>query len=335
MSKYTVRRLSPSEYKLWDEFVRQSPQGSVFTLSDWLEASGRKVAIFGCFRGSELVAGLPLTYHVSPPGIRIALHPPLTPYLGILFKNNTGKYVTRISTEKEISSAIASALRREFAVVNFNFHPSVVDLQPFIWEGFSSSVRYTYILNLDDIERVWAEMDESRRRNIRRAEKDGIYVEDGVGFEEMFSLVEKTFQRQRIKAQFRTAAFRYNSVLERKGWCRSFIAKNKDCMPIAGVYIIWDWNRSYYLLGGYDPQHSHHGAVALAMWRAIKFTKEELGLREFDFEGSMIPQVELFFRKFGGRLVPYYSVNFMPLILKVALWVKEELIKGKLIRRLR
>jgi len=325
MSKYIVRRLTPSEYKLWDEFVRQSPQGSVFALSDWLEASGKKVAIFGCFRGSELVAGLPLTYHVLALGIRIALHPPLTPYLGILFKNNTGKYVTKISTEKEISRAIASALRKEFAVVHFNFHPSVVDLQPFIWEGFSSSVRYTYIINLNDIDRVWSEMDPTRRNDIRRAEKDGIYVEDGVEFEEMFSLVEKTFQRQKMKIQFRTAAFRYNSFLEKKDWCRSFIAKNKDGIPIAGVYIVWDWNRSYYLLGGYDPQYSHHGAVALAMWKAIKFTKEELGLREFDFEGSMIPQIELFFRKFGGRLVPYYSVKFMPLIFRIALWIRNKL----------
>ena len=44
------------------------------------------------------------------------------------------------------------------------------------------------------------------------------------------------------------------------------------------------------------------------MWKAIKFSKEELGLAEFDFEGSMVPQIEQFFRKFGGILTPYYSV---------------------------
>ena len=46
------------------------------------------------------------------------------------------------------------------------------------------------------------------------------------------------------------------------------------------------------------------------MWEAIKFTKEELGLNQFDFEGSMIQPVEQFFRKFGGKLTPYYTVSW-------------------------
>ena len=327
MKKYIVRPLKVSEYNVWDRFVLQSPQGSLFALSDWLQSSGEEPVIFGCFRGDNLVAGLPLTCRTLKFGLRVGAHPPLTPYLGILFKENTGKYVTRISAEKEMSKAIAHKLKEEFAAINFNFPPAVVDLQPFIWEGFSSGVRYTYIISLDDMERVWTEMEDTRRNDIRRAEKDGIYVNDEAKFEELFALVEKTFQRQKMEIRFRTAAFRYNSMLEKKGWCRSFVARDKDGVPIAGVYIIWDWNRSYYLLGGYDPKHSHHGATALAMWTAIRFTKEELGLSEFDFEGSMVPQVEQFFRKFGGRLTPYYFVSWMPRTLKAALFVKQKLFR--------
>ena len=64
-------------------------------------------------------------------------------------------------------------------------------------------------------------------------------------------------------------------------------------------------NLSYYILGGYDVDERHHGASAIAMWEAIKFTKEELGLNQFDFEGSMVQQIERFFRKYGGKLTPY------------------------------
>jgi len=56
------------------------------------------------------------------------------------------------------------------------------------------------------------------------------------------------------------------------------------------------------------------------MWEAIKFTKEELGLNQFDFEGSMIQSVEQFFRKFGGRLTPFYTVNWTKPYAKVALY---------------
>lgn len=78
---------------------------------------------------------------------------------------------------------------------------------------------------------------------------------------------------------------------------------------IGGVFIVWDSKRAYYLLGGYDHQNSHHGATALAMWRAIQYTSNELELSEFDFKGSMIKSVKKFFRQFGGELTPCYRVT--------------------------
>jgi len=166
-------------------------------------------------------------------------------------------------------------------------------------------------------------MDDSRRNDIRRAEKDGIIVEPGDNFKETFALVEKTFQRQKIELKFKSVAFGYNEVLSEKGQCKSFLARNKEGKAIAVVYIAWDNKRSYYLLGGYDLEKRHHGASAIAMWEAIKFTKEKLRLNEFDFEGSMIPQVEQFFRKFGGRLTPYYSVNWAKPSINIVLSTKE------------
>ena len=51
-------------------------------------------------------------------------------------------------------------------------------------------------------------------------------------------------------------------------------------------------------------------AMSLAIWEAIKFTKEVLGLSEFDFCGSMLPGVEHFFRKFGGKLTPFFEISW-------------------------
>ena len=44
----------------------------------------------------------------------------------------------------------------------------------------------------------------------------------------------------------------------------------------------------------------------------VKFCIEESirrGCRAFDFEGSMIPEIEVFFRSFGGDLLPYFSIE--------------------------
>ena len=44
------------------------------------------------------------------------------------------------------------------------------------------------------------------------------------------------------------------------------------------------------------------------MWQSILHAKK-LGIEVFDFEGSMLVEVEKYFREFGGELVPYYTVN--------------------------
>jgi hypothetical protein len=77
--------------------------------------------------------------------------------------------------------------------------------------------------------------------------------------------------------------------------------------PVAGVYIVHDAHTAYYLMGGYS-KNAHHGAGALAMWHAILKAKE-MGLEVFDFEGSIIPAIERYFRGFGGKLTPIFSIH--------------------------
>lgn len=311
MPNFEIRPLNEDELSLWDDFVGESPQGALFHKSFWLKASGRKFVIYGYFKGGELYAGIPLVCSAKL-GIKLASHPPLTPYLGVLFKRQDTKYVSRISQEKEMSQEIARRLKGQFHLVNFQFPPGSVDLQPFIWEGFVAGIRYTYIIDLNDsLESVWKGMEDKRRNDIRRAEKDGIGVVPSDDFEQTLNLVGETFTRQGITASFKSAALNYNEVLTQRNQCKSFLAKDKDGNSIAAVYIVWDNKSGYYLLGGYHSQKSHHGASALAMWEAIKFAKEELGLGAFDFEGSMVPHVELFFRKFGGEQTPYYTVSWV------------------------
>jgi len=316
--------LSEDEFSLWDRFVDESPKGTLFHKSFWLKASGREFIIYAHSEGGELFAGIALTYNTKF-GFKMASHPTLTPYSGILFRKQDTKYVTRISQEKEISQKIARRLKEDFRAVNFKFSPGSIDLQPLIWEGFSPSVGYTYIINLDkSLDEIWKSMEDKRRNDIRKAERDGISVVPSDDFEWTLSLVEKTFARQDIRAGYRvSAAFSYNSTLKERNLCKSFLARDKDGDYTAVAYIVWDNKRSYYLLGGYDPKRRHHGASALAIWEAIKFTKEQLGLREFDFEGSMMPKIEQFFRKFGGEQVACYRVSWAKPYLKGALFVKK------------
>ena len=318
-----IKELEISECELWDNLVANSSQGTIFHKSCWLNASGMKFRLYGYFRGDELFAGIPITYDVSKFGIKKATHPLLTPYLGIIFKDTNAKYVTKISEEKGIIREFAQTIKENFEAIAISFAPCFIDLQPFIWQRFSTSIRYTYLIQLDDLNDVWMSMDSKRRNDIIRAEKDGIYIEMSDDFTQTFKLVEKTFSRQSKIAIFKDQAFKYNEILKQKGQCKSFLAKDRDGQAIGVVYIVWDEKRSYYLLGGYDSDRSHSGASALAVWNAIKFVKKELHLNSFDFEGSTIQPVELFFRKFGGTLTPYYSVFWMKPYIKAISYAKK------------
>jgi hypothetical protein len=41
--------------------------------------------------------------------------------------------------------------------------------------------------------------------------------------------------------------------------------------------------------------------------------------KTFDFEGSMLPEVEKYFRGFGANLIPYYRVSKAKLAVDLAL----------------
>jgi hypothetical protein len=88
--------------------------------------------------------------------------------------------------------------------------------------------------------------------------------------------------------------------------------------PVAASFCVHDREAAYYLLGGYDQRNPHASAGALCVWQAIMRAKE-IGLRTFDFEGSMIPSVEKYFRGFGGTLMPYFTLNRAWLLLEMAL----------------
>ena len=120
--------------------------------------------LLGCFRGSELHGGFAL----SLVGHRAAgmLHPSFTPYLGIVYGQPRAKYVTEISRHKDIGNAFATFIKNEFDFLKLTFSPEVVDLQPFIWQGFDVELHYTYRLSLDNLEVVLDNMDPARRRNL-------------------------------------------------------------------------------------------------------------------------------------------------------------------------
>jgi lipid II:glycine glycyltransferase (peptidoglycan interpeptide bridge formation enzyme) len=206
-------------------------------------------------------------------------------------------------------TALANHAKTDFKAIYCQLVPEVVDISPFTSAGYHTQVYYTYRIDLTDVDQVWREMEDKRRNDIRRAERDGITVDDSVTIKDVLSLAEKTYQRQEKKVHFSDLATRVEGALLPEGRCRCFVARSRDGTPLAGIFTVWDDKDAYYFLGGYNPE-GHRGAGALAIWQGIRYAAVNLGLKRFDFLGSHLTQLERFFRDFGGVWTPTYHVSW-------------------------
>jgi hypothetical protein len=75
------------------------------------------------------------------------------------------------------------------------------------------------------------------------------------------------------------------------------------------LYLTWDNKSSYVHLVGENPQLRNSGAGILLIWEAIKYTSKVLKLNKFDFEGSMLKNVEPVRRSFGATQKSYFIIT--------------------------
>ena len=72
--------------------------------------------------------------------------------------------------------------------------------------------------------------------------------------------------------------------------------------------MTYDNDTAYYLAGGTDPNFYGSGAMSSLMWHAIQ-TAIGMKKKVFDFEGSMLPSVDRFFKNFSPQEVHYLHLK--------------------------
>ncbi|RMG78518.1 MAG: GNAT family N-acetyltransferase [Bacteroidetes bacterium] len=225
-------------------------------------------------------------------------------YLGIFF---VGEKPSLKHTHKICDALIDQLPKTDFFIQDF--HPSFENWLPFYWRKFRQTTRYTYLLeDLSDLEKVRQNCSRSIRRNIAKGSKR-LRIVSNESLEDFFQINKMTFDRQGIPIYYRPEDLqRHDEALSRHNARKMFFAMDEKNQIHAASYLIWDKTRSYYHLAGENPGFRGSGASILLTWEAIRFTREELGLNIFDFEGSMIESIESIRRQFGARQVPYSQI---------------------------
>jgi hypothetical protein len=233
--------------------------------------------------------------------------PKLTPFVVPELQLGGGKPVTRLAAEHRLLEGLIADLPR-FDYLSYTFAPSFTNWLPFYWHGFQGTLRATYVLDdIRDLDAVWSGMSDKVRNTIRKAEKTLEVVEDGDA-SRLADASRGTFQRKDRSSPFdRDLLDRVQEAVAAHDAGVTLSAVDGQGRAHGSLMLVWDEDRSYYLVGGRQQESSDNGAQSLLLWDAIR--RASARTRVFDFEGSMIEGVARFFRSFGARPQPYVQVT--------------------------
>lgn len=274
-------------------------RGTVFNQPTWLQMYGDKVEVIAIKERNNIIAVFNVFYFRKSL-LRFCIPPPLSPDCALLVsegaegKEIIDQIILWISERSSSYSQFVFPLSYSFTEV----------LERMTLKTFKKNKRHTYILsvaNADDVSSLYAP---KRRQQIRRAVRDGLVVKKAADMKLVLQLVLKTYERQGKsidQTYLKKILFEY--ATEENSF--AFISF-RDEAPLVAYFCVYHNKMAYYLFGGFDDSVKHIGAGPMAMHACISFAKSK-GVEVFDFEGSMEPSIEKYFKEFGGEKKIYYS----------------------------
>lgn len=309
MAKYKPEVLSRDSYEEWNCFVEDSPQGSIFTNTHFLDSTQKEYHIRVIRENGNIIAGIPIIKNE----IKLYWNPMFVKHLGILLPPRKSKRSKWISKEMNIVQSFVEDTK-SFRSFSYKFHPSFDNWLPFYWNGFRQETYYTYRINLaGSFDSIVSEAETRARTDMKKALKNDITVKEIEDIDLFYKICSGTYTHMNTKPPYsKNLVESFYNHLKPVSAVKYFGAFNSDgeCRAVSG--IIYDENEAFLILNGQTFTGANDGANTLLIFENIR-TMQGLS-KVFDFEGSMIPAIEKFYRSFGGELVPFYKITRKSLI---------------------
>jgi len=228
--------------------------------------------------------------------------------MGVYIKYPDGqKYEKRLSFEKEVMTVLIEQLPT-VDYFNQTFHYSITNWLPFYWKGYKQTTNYTYVIeDLSNLESVFKEFNHAKRKNIKKAEKF-LTVKFDLPAKEFYENHKMTLEKQNSTIAYDFEHFNriYSSAYKHNAG-RTIYAVDEENNIHAALLVLWDKNSAYDLISTIDPDFRNSGAASLLVRDIITFVADKT--KKFDFEGSMIENVEKSFRQFGAKQKAYFDIT--------------------------
>lgn len=236
----------------------------------------------------------------------------LTQTNGIWMKYPNGQgIIARQSFEEKIVNEMCDHIESlGLASYDQQYHYHFTNYLPFFWRYYREITRYTYVIpDTSDMDMVRSNYSSKLKNAMRKAEKY-LHIEEMTGdeLEEFYRINRMSFERQSVEIPYTFEFFKnlYQTCV-RQAACKLLCARDEDGKTQSVAMIVWDKMSVYYLLNGTNPEEKTFQGNDLLIDKSIE-EAHKLGIK-FDFEGSVIKNVNHAFREFGGIPTPYFRIT--------------------------
>ncbi len=282
----------------------------LFMQAWWLDATDMPWEVI-LFEHKKQIAGFYVYSYTQKWGKKLILQPSLTQYSGpLLFYPDGLSLAQKYSFEnKAYNYFIEQLAATGYHFIEQNWHHSQQNHQPFYWQGFRQTTRYTYILpqisNLQDITKA---LSDDKKKKLNRAQGDELQLSTQLAAADFYSFYKDCLQNKQKKIyyplvtfeQLHTAAMQHNS-----GQILALYDTKQQLH--AALWVVWDSTTAYNLIIAINENHKSSGASTRIIFEAMRFLQGKT--QQYDFEGSMIQGVALHNQSFSAQQIPYHHIQ--------------------------
>lgn len=245
-----------------------------------------------------------MPYHYGKKfGLTFILQPQLTPWCGPWLHPS----LEPTERQQVLESLARTLSTRRAALCMQCFSPEITDWQPFYWQGFQQTTRYTHRFpSLANPDALYAKASRIRRRYDKEVAAACV-VDEHLSLDEFVPFHIGYYKRRGehdlipeplLRTVVSTACRRNQGLL----WG---LRRRHDGTLMAAWFVAYDSRCAWSLLLAIGKE-APKGAMSYLMWQVLR--QLSTCTESFDFEGGMEANLAFFYRSFGTEQTPYHCI---------------------------
>jgi len=312
-NNYQLKLLSEGEKNLWDAFVEQSGQKTIFHSTFWADqikkVFKRDYHILALLKKEQIIAGI-LFWPKKVLFIDAITHIPNTSYQGPLYrKSSPAKKASSLQSEyQKQTGLLLDYLTAKYQLIDIPLSPHIKDSRPYQWKNFTVETAYTYRFEITEFSQLQQQFSQDLRRKIKKSNEQGIHFKTSTDTQALIGFVFDSYKESATSPAISSSMMQsFMDACIQSGTGRLFYQYLAD-EPISGIFVLYDAYSVYALFSGIAS--TKRAITNSELVHTYVLQQPDFLGKQFDFLGANTSHLEQFKRSFGGDLIPYFKVNF-------------------------